>query len=77
MDPKLVEKISKKVYTKFPEVKGKKPKIKTSKTISADQGNIILTYNAMAKGIRGKSIPRHVRVVATTKGKIIKMSTSR
>jgi hypothetical protein len=77
MDKKLVEKISKKVYARFPEVKGKKPKIKTSKTVSSDQGNYILTYNAMVKGIRGKSIPRHVRVVANTKGKIIKMSTSR
>ena len=77
MDQKVVEKISKKVYAKFPEVKGKKPRIKTSKTVSSDQGNFILTYNAMAKGIRGKSIPRHIRVVATANGKIIKMSTSR
>ena len=77
MDPKLVEKISKKVYAKFPEVKGKKPKIKTSKTLAADQGNIVLTYNALSKGIGGRSIPRHVRVVATPQGRIIKMSTSR
>jgi hypothetical protein len=77
MDQKLVEKISKKVYAKFPEVKGKKPRIKTSKSVTADQGNFILTYNAMAKGIRGNSIPRHVRVVANAQGKIIKMSTSR
>ena len=77
MDQKVVEKISKKVYAKFPEVKDKKPRIKTSKTVSSDQGNFILTYNAMAKGIQGKSIPRHIRVVATANGKIIKMSTSR
>jgi hypothetical protein len=77
MDAKLVDKISKKVYAKFPEVKGKKPRIKTSKTVSADQGNIILTYNAVSKGIGGRSIPRHVRVVATPGGRIIKMSTSR
>ncbi|MFN2145579.1 MAG: hypothetical protein ACK2T7_09510 [Anaerolineales bacterium] len=77
MDPKLVEKISKTVYAKFPEVKGKKPRIKTSKTVTADQGNIILTYNSTAKDMLGRSIPRHVRVVVTDKGKIIKMSTSR
>ena len=77
MDQKVVEKISKKVYARFPEVKGKKPRIKTSKTVSSDQGNYVLTYNAMSKGIRGRSSPRHVRVVATAKGRIIKMSTSR
>ena len=77
MDKNLVEKISKKVYAKFPEVDGKKPKIKTSKTVSDDHGNYVLTYNAIAKDVRGNSIPRHVRVVATANGKIIKMSTSR
>ena len=77
MEKKVVEKISKMVYAKFPEVKGKKPKIKTSKKASTNNGNFILTYNATAKDIRGRSIPRHVRVVANAKGKIIKMSTSR
>jgi hypothetical protein len=77
MDRKVVEKISKKVYAKFPEVKGKKPRIKTSKTVSSGQGNFILTYNAISKDIRGRSIPRHIRVVATANGRIIKMSTSR
>ncbi|MBN2045225.1 MAG: hypothetical protein JW757_09415 [Anaerolineales bacterium] len=77
MDKNLVEKISQKVYAKFPEVKGKKPTIKTSKTVSSDQGNFVLTYNAVAKDIRGREIPRHIRVVATAQGKIIKMSTSR
>lgn len=77
MEKKVVEKISKMVYAKFPEVKGKKPKIKTSKTVTMDNGNFILTYNATAKDIRGRSIPRYVRVVANAKGKIIKMSTSR
>ena len=68
MDQKLIEMISKKVYAKFPEVKGKKPSIKTSKTVSSDQGNFILTYNATGKDMLGRSIPRHVRVVATDKG---------
>lgn len=77
MDSKVVERISKKVYSRFPDLKGKKPKIKQSKTISADTANYILTYNTMAKDIRGNKFPRHVRVVANDRGKIIKMSTSR
>jgi len=77
MDAKLVEIISKKVYARFPEMKGKKPKVKQAKTVTANLDNFILTYNTTAKDIRGNSIPRHVRVVADAKGKIIKMSTSR
>ena len=77
MDKKVVEKISNKVYSRFPDMKGKKPKITQSKTVTADTGNYVLTYNTIAKDIRGNKIPRRVRVVASEKGKIIKMSTSR
>ena len=77
MDPKVVEKITKKVYSKFPELKGSKPKVKQSKTISSQQSNFVLTYNTISKDIRGNKIPRSVRVVANPNGKIIKMSTSR
>jgi CO dehydrogenase/acetyl-CoA synthase gamma subunit (corrinoid Fe-S protein) len=77
MDPKLVQAISNKVYARFPEMRGKKPKIKQAKTVSANLENFVLTYNTVAQDIRGNSIPRHVRVVVDAKGKIIKMSTSR
>jgi len=77
MDPKLVENITKKVYSKFPELKGSKPKVKKSKVPSTQQENYVLTYNIISKDIRGNKIPRHVRVVADPNGKILKMSTSR
>lgn len=77
MDPKLIEKITKKVYSQFPELKGSKPKVKQSKMISSQQTNFVLTYNTISKDIRGNKIPRSVRVVANPNGKIIKMSTSR
>jgi hypothetical protein len=77
MERKLVDKITKKVYSQFPELKGSKPKIKQSKTLSSKQTNFVLTYNTISKDIRGNKIPRHVRVVTDQKGKIIKMSTSR
>lgn len=77
MDQKLVSRISKKVYSQFPELKGSKPKIAHSKTRSSRNENFVLTYSIMSKGIRGKAIPRHVRVVADASGKIVKMSTSR
>jgi len=77
MDPKLIEKISRKVFTQFPELKGSKPKIKQSKSLSSQPSNYVLTYNIISKDIQGHKIPRHVRVVADSKGKILKMSTSR
>ena len=77
MDPKLIEKITRKVLAKFPELKGSKPKVKKSKVPSAQQENYVLTYNIISTDIRGNKIPRHVRVVADPNGKIIKMSTSR
>lgn len=76
MDKEAVLKISKRVYNRFPEMKGRKPKIKQSKSAAANQ-NYILTYNTTAKGPGGRSIPRYVRVVANDKGKIIRISTSR
>lgn len=77
MDPKLIARISRKVYTQFPELKGSKPKIKQSKAIASQQTNFVLTYNTISQDIRGHKIPRHVRVVTDTNGKILKMSTSR
>lgn len=77
MNPKLLNQISKKVYAQFPELNGKRPKVAQSKTVTKSDGNFVLTYSGVAKGIGGRSIPRHVRVVVNQSGKIIKMSTSR
>ena len=77
MNPKLLDQISRKVYAQFPELNGKRPKVAQSKTVASQDGNFVLTYSGVSKGIGGKSIPRHVRVVVNEAGKILKMSTSR
>jgi hypothetical protein len=77
MDPKLVDKITKRVYNQFPELKGSRPKINQAKGLTTHQTNFVLTYNIISKDIRGNKIPRLVRVVADPNGKILKMSTSR
>ncbi len=76
MEKTLVEKISKQVYRRFPEVNGAKPSIKQSKSAPSGE-NYVLTYKGSAAGPGGRSIPRNVRVVADAKGKIIRMSTSK
>lgn len=74
MDKETVQKIAKRVYSRYPEMKGCKPKIKQSKTAG---GNYVLTYNTSVEGPGGRPINRFVRVVADGNGKIIRMSTSK
>lgn len=74
MDKETVQKISKRVYSRFPRMKGSKPKIKQSKSAG---GNYVLTYNNTAEGPGGRPINQFVRVVADGNGRIIKMSTSK
>jgi hypothetical protein len=81
MEPKIVEAITRKVYSRFPEVEGKKPRVRRQKPPASAQGTtaprFLLTYRGSASGPNGKTIPRWVRVVASEKGKIIKITTSR
>lgn len=75
MDKRLVEKISKTVYKKFPELKGSSPRINQSKSPVNEE--YVLVYRAITTDIRGNKLPRSVRVVADSKGKIQRISTSR
>jgi hypothetical protein len=83
MDTKVLEKISKNIHKRFPEVSGVKPKVKkqpipgSEKSNRKDNQNYLLTFNKNVKGIRGQNIPRWVRVVVTPKGKILKITTSK
>lgn len=85
MDPKILSKINKDVTKKFPDVADVKPTIrkqsrsgsKGDKGKGNDEENYLITYKFSASGPGGKKIPRLVRVVASSKGKIIKISTSK
>jgi hypothetical protein len=85
MEPKTIESISNQVYRRFPEFTGVKPNVRKQpkpkseglSKISPDSENYLLTYKKDAKGPGGQIIPRCVRVVATPKGKIVKITTSK
>lgn len=85
MDTKFIEKISNSIHSRFPEISGVKPKVRKqsipgsekSRNNPPDQTNFLLTYQKNVKGPKGQTIQRWVRVVATQKGKIIKITTSR
>jgi hypothetical protein len=74
MEKAAIQKVNKSVSRKFPEMAGKKPKVKPT---HGKEEAYELTYNATAKTANGKNIPRWVRVVATNSGKILRISTSR
>jgi hypothetical protein len=81
MDPEIVEEISEKIYRKFPEVAGIKPKVR-KQPVPKDapkpkQSTYLITFSSNVKGPGGKTIPRWVRVAVTPNGKIIKTTTSR
>jgi hypothetical protein len=85
VEPEIVEKIKKNIHRRFPEVHGVKPKVRKQpipksaqgKVIQKNKRNYLLTFKKEIRGPLGKKIPRWVRVVATPKGKIIKITTSK
>ena len=81
MDPEIVEEICEKIYKKFPEVSGVKPKVR-KQPVPKDAPKprepvYLVTFNTNARGPGGKVIPRWVRVAVSPNGKIKKTTTSR
>lgn len=79
MNSKILKSISIQVYKYFPELEGASPKVQPqtlSKSL-AEPRNFLIVYRRTIKTDQGKSLQRIVRVVATSQGKILKMTTSR
>jgi hypothetical protein len=72
MDSKLIDKVCSQVYKKFPEVKGKKPKIR-----EYTSSQHLFIFSAKVTTSDGRSMPRTIRVIVNDDGKIGKMTTSR
>jgi hypothetical protein len=86
LDPKILKKVSDRVYKHFPEVSGVKPNVRkqTSGQKSKQSGrsakdiyNFLLIFRGKVDLGKGKKMDRRVRVVVDNRGKIIKMTTSR
>lgn len=72
MEPGILAKICDKIYRKYPEFTGKKPRVKA---YSGTQNLLIFTSQGQAAD--GKPITRSLRVIADENGKIGKVTTSR
>ena len=81
MDQDKIKTINKEVYRRFPEIKGKKPKVqilRLSTKRGPDQAKTyLLVYGSQVSTSTHQVLPRMVRVVATEEGVIVKITTSK
>ncbi len=80
MDAKLIEAVSEEVYRRFPEVRGKKAKVRK---VASPEGRSIgksptylLIFQGQAVTANQKSLPYVVRAVVDERGKILKITLS-
>jgi len=76
MDSRLVDSICSQIYKRFPEVSGSRPKIQEQPGMGGGV-NYLLIFKGSGTTSDGKRISRVVRVVASDRGKIVKVTTSR
>jgi hypothetical protein len=72
MQKELLDRICKDIYKQFPEVNGKKPKVR-----SQGSSHQLLIFHGAAETADGHRIPRTVRVVVDNNGSVTKITTSR
>lgn len=72
MERKILEKVCQQVYRRYPNLKGKSPKV-------TSQGNerYLLLFTGSGETPDGMTIKQTVRVVTDDTGRILKTSTSR
>jgi hypothetical protein len=72
---KTIDKVSREVYRKHPDLDGVKPKVTPREGASSNE--TLLVYQKKVSGPGGKSINRIVRAVVSEDGEIKKISTSK
>ncbi len=72
MERQILDNICRQIYSRFPEVRGCKPKVR-----SYAQNQSLLIFEGKSHASDGHAIPRTVRVVVNASGKIAKVTTSR
>ena len=72
MDKKIISSVSKQIQSDYPEVGDSQPKV-----VPYPDEKTLLIYNSTAETADGKKMKRTVRVMVDSKGKILKVSTSK
>jgi len=84
MDPKLLKQVVSQIHKRYTEFEGCQPKVRQQSPpqgqATSDLPRYLLTFSgkATAKSANGtRSMPRYLRVVVDSTGKIVKVTTSR
>ena len=72
-----LQSIVRQVYQKFPELKGTSPQVQSQSAPGAKTFGVSDHYLVVFKGKSPQNIVRVVRVTADSRGRVLKMSTSR
>ena len=75
MNENQIEAIGKRVYARFPALKGVRPRVK--RQVIKGEERFLLYYKTTIPLPDGASLPTIVRVVADAKGDILKLTASR
>ncbi len=85
MDHTLIEAVSEEIYKRFPEIRGKKPKVQkvSAADCASSKGRSIsrsptylLIFQGQAMTASQKKLPLFVRAVIDERGKILKITMS-
>lgn len=77
LNPTQLQAITRQVYQKFPDLKGISPQVQSQSAPGAKAVGAAEQYLVVFKGRTLQHIVRVVRVTADSKGRVLKMSTSR
>ena len=81
MKREIISSVNSKIYRRFPEVKGKSPKVSVQNSpkskSSGISSNYLFIYSGQVITSDNRSMQRYIRVVVSDTGKILKVSTSR
>lgn len=80
MQPASIQTVCQKIYARFPNLRGVRPKVERQRvTGNADPAMLryLLVFKTQSVAADGKTMLFAVRVVADDKGRILKLTTSR
>jgi hypothetical protein len=80
MDKKILQAVCKEIYQKFPQVSGCEPTVKPypgSKSANQENATYLLIFTNQGKPKNQVPVTTWVRVVVSSQGKIIKLTSSR
>jgi len=81
LNQKVIQAVSREIYRRFPEVKGKQPRVQVrsaskGRSIFSPRPTYLLTFRGQATTSTNKTLHYWVRVVIDDQGKILKITMS-